>query len=203
MSDKEFWEDFYSNKKGTLEPSSFATYVFEEIKLSGNLVELGCGNGRDSIFFAEQGLEVFGMDQCQSTVSRLSELNKENTRFEVQDFTALGDLGKFDNVYSRFTLHSVSKEQASRTLNWAYGALNDGGKLCIEVRSVNDELCGQGTEVGKDAYVTDHYRRFVRMDEMLEELRGIGFQITYSIESKGLAVYKEEDPSIIRIVATK
>ncbi|MEP2025932.1 MAG: class I SAM-dependent methyltransferase [Reichenbachiella sp.] len=203
MSDKEFWEDFYSNKKGTLEPSPFATFVFYEIGIKGTIVELGCGNGRDSLFFSDEGLNVFGIDQCQTTISRLNDLGRKNSRFEVKDFTSLGDLGQFDNVYSRFTLHSVSKNQATDTLNWAYSALKVGGKFCIEVRSINDELFGQGTEVEKDAFVTDHYRRFVRLDEMVDELNSIGFKIEFSTESKGLAVYKDEDPSVIRIIASK
>ena len=97
----------------------------------------------------------------------------------------------------------TSEEQASKTLQWAYNSLVTDGKFCIEVRSVKDEFFGQGTEVEKDAFITDHYRRFVRIDEMLDELKHIGFNIEYSIESKGLAVYKDEDPSIIRIVAIK
>ncbi|SMD32387.1 Methyltransferase domain-containing protein [Reichenbachiella faecimaris] len=203
MSDKEFWEDFYSKKKGTLEPSPFATFVFDEIGLAGTLIELGCGNGRDSLFFSERGISVYGIDQCETTISRLNKLSRSNAKFEVRDFTTLDGLGQFDNVYSRFTLHSVSKEQATQTLVWAFQSLNEGGKFCIEVRSIKDELFGQGTEVEKDAFVTDHYRRFIRIDEMLEELKAIGFKIDYSIESKGLAVYKDEDPSIIRIVAVK
>lgn len=203
MSDKEFWEDFYSNKKGTLEPSPFAIFVHKEIGLKGSILELGCGNGRDSLFFSEQAMDVFGLDQCQTTISRLNELAKENCRFEVKDFTALGDLGSFDNIYSRFTLHSVNRVQATQTLHWAYKSLVTGGKFCIEVRSTKDKLFGQGTEVEKDAFVTDHYRRFVRIDELREELEQIGFTIELSIESKGLAVYKNEDPSVIRIVAIK
>jgi hypothetical protein len=31
----------------------------------------------------------------------------------------------------------------------------------------------------------------------------MGLKIIYSIESKGLAVYKDEDPMVIRIIAKK
>ncbi|MDW3210008.1 MAG: class I SAM-dependent methyltransferase [Reichenbachiella sp.] len=203
MSDKEFWEDFYSKKKGILEPSPFAQYVIKEHHLSGSLVELGCGNGRDSIYFIKNKLEVFGTDQCQTTIGRLKDLKLEGGKFEVKDFTTLGELGKFDNIYSRFTLHSVSEKQASQTLTWAFDSLNVGGKLCIEVRSIHDELYGEGTEVERDAFVTDHYRRFVRIDELTKELETLGFKIEYSEESKGFAVYKNEDPAVIRVVATR
>ncbi|WP_420580820.1 class I SAM-dependent methyltransferase [Reichenbachiella sp.] len=203
MSDKEFWEDFYSNKKGTLTPSPFAEYVLKEHQLKGSLIELGCGNGRDSIYFIKNELEVFGTDQCETTIGRLSDLNLQGGKFEVKDFTDLGALGKFDNIYSRFTLHSVSEKQASQTLVWAFDSLTTGGKLCIEVRSIHDELYGEGEEVERDAFVTDHYRRFVRIEELTKELETLGFNIEYSEESKGFAIYKDEDPAVIRIVATK
>lgn len=203
MSDKAFWEDFYSNKKGTLNPSPFAEFVWKTYQLSGTIIELGCGNGRDSLYFMDKGLNVYGTDQCESTINRLNSLNKEYARFEVKDFTSLGSIGTFDNIYSRFTLHSVSQSQASQTLNWCFDSLNKNGKLCIEVRSINDELYGQGTEVEKDAFVTDHYRRFVRFEALTEELEKIGFKIEYAVESKGFAVYKDEDPAVIRVIASK
>jgi len=115
MSDKKFWESFYSNKKGTLNPSPFAIYLIENYSVVGNMVELGCGNGRDSLYFADKSIEVLGIDQCKNIVSELNGLGIKNTDFKAADFTNLDDLGRFNMVYSRFTLHSVNKEQASNT----------------------------------------------------------------------------------------
>ncbi len=203
MNDKKFWESFYSNKKGTLNPSPFAVFLMENFSINGNMVELGCGNGRDSLYFADQNIKVLGIDQCKSIVSELNALDRENTEFKAADFTNLTDLGGFDTVYSRFTLHSVNKKQASNTMRWAYQSLEQRGKFCIEVRSIHDDFCGEGKEVEKDAFVTDHYRRFIRLDEIVNELMEIGFSIEYKIESTGLAKYKNEDPSVIRIIAVK
>jgi len=47
-------------------------------------------------------------------------------------------------------------------MKWAYNSLAELGKFCIEVRSIHDEFCGEGEEVEKDAFVTDHYRRFIQ-----------------------------------------
>lgn len=203
MSDKKFWEAFYSNKKGTINPSPFAIFLMEKYSIKGSMVELGCGNGRDSLFFADQNINVLGIDQCKNIVSELNGLAINNAEFKASDFTSLGDLGSFDMVYSRFTLHSVHKEQASDSMAWAYNALNTGGRFCIEVRSIHDDFCGEGDEVEKDAFVTDHYRRFIRLDEIVNELEEIGFSIEFKIEATGLAKYKGEDPSVIRVIASK
>lgn len=203
MSDKNYWELFYSKKKGTLDPSPFALFLMKNYSLEGSLVELGCGNGRDSLFFAKNSISILGIDQCKNIVSDLNGLRIENTHFKALDFTSLVDIGHFNTVYSRFTLHSVNKNEASQAMEWAYNSLFPNGQFCIEVRSVHDVFCGEGEEVEKDAFVSDHYRRFVRLEEIVTELEEIGFEISYQIESTGLAVYKEEDPSVIRIIAVK
>jgi len=203
MSDKIFWEAFYSNKKGVLNPSPFAIFLMDNYPIKGSMVELGCGNGRDSLYFADNNINVLGIDQCKNIVAELNGLGRENANFKSADFTDLGDLGGFDAVYSRFTLHSVDKHQASKTMNWAYNSLKNKGKFCVEVRSVHDEFFGKGEEVEKDAFVTDHYRRFIRLEEMVTELEEKGFIIDYQIEATGLAKYKNEDPSVIRIIASK
>ena len=86
---------------------------------------------------------------------------------------------------------------------WIYRNINDGGKFLLEARSVKDDLYGKGKQVESDAFVTTHYRRFIRLDKLLDELKDIGFKIKYSIEQKGLARFKDEDPIVIRICAEK
>ncbi len=80
-----------------------------------------------------------------------------------------------------------------------------GGLLLIEVRSVKDKMCGKGTPVEgeKDAWIYTHYRRFIRQNELLAELLSLGFKIDYVIESDGLAIYKDDDPVVIRVHARK
>lgn len=100
-----------------------------------SIVELGCGNGRDALFFANKGMNVLAIDQCEEEIKFLSNKykNLKNIAFRADDFTNLKDSNPpFDIVYSRFTLHSVSKEQETKTLMWAYGNLCPEGYLCIE-----------------------------------------------------------------------
>lgn len=165
------------------------------------MIELGCGNGRDSLYFASEGLQVHGIDQCDNAIEQLNSLGT-NAHFSADDFTQLSADLKSNHVYSRFTLHSVDKESADNTIKWAAEAI-DGGYLAIEVRSVKDELFGQGTEVGVDTWKTDHSRRFVRKEDLLDIIRNNNMEIVFEQESKGLAIYKTEDPVVIRVVAKK
>ena len=83
------------------------------------------------------------------------------------------------------------------------------GLFCIEARSIHDPLCGQGKEVGRNAYIGSsphsppHYRRFIILKELLDQLDALDFEVLFSGEKNGWAVYNNEDPVVIRVVARR
>lgn len=198
--DLEYWESYYKKNKMDMRPSPFANFLTSNYKLDGNIIELGCGNGRDAVYFAKNGSDVIGVDQCQITIDRLNKIGILNTKFIADDFTNLSLLQEYHNIYSRFTLHSIDSESELRTIKWASKVLNSG-VFAIEVRSVKDDLFGQGELIAKNTWFTDHARRFVNFEEIKNILITNGFYIIYEEESRGLAPYKNEDPVVIRIIA--
>ena len=56
--DTKYWDDFYLRDKGDHVPSLFAEYVWNTYLQNnpGTILELGCGNGRDSEFFLKKGV---------------------------------------------------------------------------------------------------------------------------------------------------
>jgi len=207
--DKEYWSSYYKSLNHVLKPSLFARYVMSDIiKEHLSLVELGCGNGRDAICFANENINVLAVDQCEDEIKLLNNRYKQlqNIEFVSGDFSKLDDGRNFDIVYSRFTLHSVSKEQESRTLNWAYRNLNLNGCFCIEVRGEKNEIYKKGEKVigEENAFILDgHYRRFLNFDELCNSLAQIGFTIEYASEEKGFAPFNGEDETYIRVIAKK
>jgi tellurite methyltransferase len=207
--DKDYWEAFYAMQNKELKPSLFAKYVVEKIaKEQNNLIELGCGNGRDAILFANNQLNVLAVDQCKSEIEFLSHTYRkfENIKFKQKDFTSLPNDKKFHIVYSRFTLHSISSEQEKQVLKWAYKNLESEGFFCIEARGQKNEIYGKGEPVEgeKDAFILDnHYRRFINLEVLCTELKNIGFIIKQADENKGFAPYNGEDETYIRVIACK
>lgn len=213
--DKTYWIDYYKNNEPPKEPSLFAQVVLSYIlKRRGNspvtpsLLELGCGNGRDRIYFAQNGIDVTAIDQVDE-ICRLRNRFKscKNLNFIREDFTDFpGYLSeKYDFIYSRFTLHSIREDEANTLLKNVHDNLKTGGKLFIEARSVNDDIFGKGMPVKgeRNAFIyNDHYRRFIDGDELVETLSRIGFNIIYTEESKNFAPYRNERPSVIRVEAT-
>jgi hypothetical protein len=47
----------------------------------------------------------------------------------------------------------------------------------------------------------EHFRHYVQSDVVVDELARYGFDIEHREEGHGLAVHKDEDPRVCRIVA--
>lgn len=206
--DVAYWNAFYSNKMGVREPSPFAKFVYQEYLKSnqGNLLELGCGNGRDSIFFREKGIPVTAIDASYEAINSLQdEFNgTEGIQFICGDFVDMDALPQNKYCYSRFSIHAITEKQQDRLLRGVHANLVDNGYFFIEVRSVNDELYGKGNSVGKDSYIyNDHFRRFVRIGQLIQKMEDNGYIIDYAAERRGFAPYKDEDPFVIRVVGRK
>lgn len=207
--DKSYWKNIYAKQSEGEQPSLFARYIAESIDINGKtLIELGCGNGRDAIFFANANAQVTAIDQCDNIIELLNHRFRkvDNLNFKCTDFTCLDDESKYDIVYSRFTLHSISKEQEKNVVNWAYRNLKLNGKLCIEVRGQKNEIyqIGIPVEGEPDAFIlNDHYRRFIHFKSFCNELESLDFRIDFAKEQKGFAPYNGNDETYIRIIASK
>ena len=63
-------------------------------------------------------------------------------------------------IYSRFSLHSINKKKEKNL----FRILNSSKKIkliMIETRTIYDELFGKGYKIGKNEFITSHYRRFI------------------------------------------
>lgn len=205
LESKLYWEQYYLNHKMPSEPSPFAKFVSPFLGKGKRLIELGCGNGRDSIFFVKEGISVTSIDQCEKEIAYLNEKFSDinDIKFLASDMTNMKNDISSDYFYSRFTIHSIDSEGENKLLDYVSRNINPNGLFFIEVRSVNDELFGKGKKLGKNTYYTDHPRRFIELTELRTNLTKFGFEIIYQLESKGLAPYKEEDPTVIRVIAQK
>ena len=197
MNDKSYWKEYYRKNPNPVDPSTFAKFIIGFMESEKKLIELGCGNGRDSVYFAQQKINVTAIDQIEEEMDYLNKKHSlYNLNFKADDFTNLDDDKKYDYIYSRFTLHSVNEKAEKRVFDWITKQLNDEGLFFLEVRSINDPMFEKGEKISESENVTTHYRRYLDFNETIEKLENRGLKIIYKLESQGLA-------TLIRIVAQK
>jgi SAM-dependent methyltransferase len=176
------------------------------------LFELGYGNGRDSLWFVDQGVFVYAVDQSGYMPrqvkdgllhDRLSSMRR--ALFKTEDFTANRDVVnsvKYDAVYSRFTWHAINSSDEHSVLGWVPQVLKREGWLLIECRSVYDDMYGDGKRIECNTYYQDgHHRRFLEPGELVSKLTERGFDRIELACAKGLAAHGSEDPRILRVCA--
>ena len=147
MEDKnrDFWKAFYSTEnKAISKHSDFAQHVynnyiksFNEQDINLRIGDFGCGNCRDSLFFAKHNI-VFAIDKngvnnaktdnCQLILKDVYEVLKK------KQLKTLLDL-----VYMRWFLHAMPYKHSTSILNETLSVLKPNGLICIEVRSMNDK----------------------------------------------------------------
>ena len=206
IDNRDYWNRYYQEGVCPMAPSPFAQYVETLVEPGRTLVDLGCGNGRDALYFAALGLSVTAIDLSDAAITALRAQGGDNPHFLCGDFIndPIHQPASYDYAYSRFTIHAINRQQERRLLLAMHRAIKPGGKFFIEVRGVHDPLYGKGKPQEKNAFFyNNHYRRFIVMDELVESLQDVGFYVEYAQERTGFAPYGNDDPPVIRIVARR
>lgn len=201
-----YWDSFYSSRKkgAPAYPSQFAAFAVNELTDVDGVIEFGCGNGRDSEFFATCGFDLLGLDASVEAIELCrSRSAHEHTRYvqclagaakdEIKGF--LANKRKVA-VYARFFLHAIDENEANAFLDLLSVLLPPESQVFFEYRTIDD--ADQDKTFG-----TDHYRRYVNHQDMLANIERAGFRVTYQIEGRGLAKFRDEDAKVGRCVALK
>lgn len=139
ITDEKYWTKFYQQHQDPFTASLFAKFCCKHyIKKHDLLLELGCGNGRDAIYFSKNLVKVDAIDLCRKEINYLNQKYKNSDlKFMCMDFSEINFVDKYDIVYSRFTLHSISEEQENKLFPAVYRALkkHESGNFSLYYRS--------------------------------------------------------------------
>ena len=203
---KQHWKNYYLEAEQHKHPTTFAKYIASKLAPKSLVVDVGCGNGRDTIYFAEQGHATIGVDVSSEAIDLCKSMHNPSINRWVCGTinTIKGDLlEQVDAIYSRFSIHAMTLSEEMDLLSAAQECLKFGGNLFIECRSINDPLARHGEFISATERSHGHYRRFIVLEELVGRLASAGFLVIEKEENEGLAILGAENPSIIRIVAVK
>lgn len=197
MVNEKYWNDFYQNNNITTKQSNFAEFVLNFIKINCDknitICDIGCGNGRDSYYFANNGYNTIGIDLCAK------EQNLKNLKIYKQNIIS-NNLPEADVYYLRFFLHTLEEKDLNILLN----ILNKNKCLFfIETRSSKEYNTDKIITNFKSSEGEAHFRALYSKNYLENKLLNNNFNIIYSSEENNVAIHKEENPYVIRIICSK
>lgn len=164
---KRHWNNAHREQwlhKHSQRQTEFAEGVHSQIPTASSILELGCGEGNDSIFFAQKGHHVIAADFSDVAIHQNSERHHHNRlNFTEQDIAQplAFTNDSFDVVYARLSLHYFTDAQTRRIFQEIARVLKPNGRLFFMCKSTDDPLYGKGQNIEADMFELDgHVRHF-------------------------------------------
>lgn len=219
-----YWTNYYYHNPTIPRPSPFAKYVSQSGYLRRTVVDVGCGNGRDSFHFSKVRPIVIGIDNCEAGIELARAQMKRRSggllRSLLRLFTntpslsfATGDITTPTMVtntlraikpshrkhgvtlYARFVLHAITRVQQEEFFENISKELIKGDTVALEFRTNQDE------EIKKKNKFFG--RRFINPEDIEKQLHHLGFQVVAREEGINLSKHFEENPHLCRLILLK
>jgi SAM-dependent methyltransferase len=183
----ETWDKVYSNDSAFFgeEPSNFSQMCYRDFKKHhvNKLLELGCGQGRDTLFFASLDLDVYAIDSSKVAIESLKQkIGEENITIKLTQFDASQGIPfakkYFDAVYSHmFYNMRFTDVELSFLFKESSRVLKNNGLLYFSVRSDNDVLYNKGKKIDNNIYEINGFEIRFFTKEQIESFLANHFEI--------------------------
>ena len=131
------WDEFYGERsfaapfitQNTMPDENLVEFVNNGVPIK-TAVELGCGEGRNAIFMAAQGISVAALDISHTAVENAKLLAKERgvtVDFRCEDIIKGNISGEYDFVYDSGLLHHLPPHRRITYLELLHKILNPNG----------------------------------------------------------------------------
>lgn len=115
----------YNETTLTIEFQSKREFLLKYLKPHAHILDLGCGSGRDSKAFLQQGYKVTAMDGSQVLCQLASETIGQPVKCQL--FSELDDINTYDAVWACASLLHLPTIELKQTLKKIEKALKDEG----------------------------------------------------------------------------
>lgn len=171
----EFGKNFYENVKRDESDTSIETdFIINKLRLkpNSNILDLGCGDGRNAFTLAEKGFNVTGVDLNLYSIEQANKNKSANTEFIHQDILDINFNEQFNAVIMIFNHFSnFNIFQAISLLKKIEKSLVKDGKVLIEISSENflESLDNTQEWHFTDSWLSGQFQQLVLIENIYEK----------------------------------
>ncbi len=164
------FDEFYSKNDQYYgsHPSLYLEMLIQRDKLLlGDALDLGCGDGRNSVFLAQNGFSVTAVDKSHNAIESLSDVTR---RYGLNIFAVCEDISFFsfpNNKYSLIVANTIldhlEENEGNRVIEMIKRSLVPGGVVFVSVFTINDPGY---TGLSPASETSVFVKRYFKVDEL-------------------------------------
>ena len=197
------YDNIYKSSKDVWgkEPNKLLQMIWQKVKPNSYFLDLGCGQGKDSLFMANQGFKVVAVDESSEAIEQLKEaVKKENLKIEaipqnISDFKIAKNKFSIINAYNIFQF--LDKEKTTEIIEIIKKNLKPNGYAIIAGFNVSDPSYQKQENQDKGYFRPNELRELFNDVEIIFYFEG-------EIEDRGHAGAKlPHKHGVVRLIARK
>ncbi len=143
-----FDENYFTEKYGMTRTHSEVVYSAGIVK-PGKALDLGCGNGRNSLYLAANGFDVTAWDKNANSIDNIESIKAKegitNLQTAIQDLNTLRFDGEYDFILSTVVLMFLQAETIPGLIDNMQRCTKPGGyNLIVAAMDTEDYPCNVG-----------------------------------------------------------
>lgn len=149
------------------------------LRKTGKILDLGCGSGRDTLYFKKLGYDVDAIDGSK----KLCELATQYTNIPVKcmKFNELDAVDYYDGIWACSSLVHITKKELIEILKKIRKALKDDGIFYVALKS------GIGEEILKGRYFS-----YIEKNEFEQIINSLDFKLIDFLSAKSVTNKEEK-----------
>ena len=188
-----YWESLYSkNDFFGIGPTKLAKYAEDILKNQNikRMLEIGCGQGRDTLHFASKGYDIDAFDLSANAIEFVEERKKElgfnSLKLKVHNTnqTFPYPSNQFDFVYSNLALQFFDLPSMEKILNNISRVMKKGSPFIFSTKKEGDKYHKTGTKINENAYENKGVTRYFYDKKTLLNLLEEKFEVVEIEENK-------------------
>lgn len=186
------------------QPNELLQKIYSQLNTGANFLDLGCGQGRDSLFMLQKGFKVDAIDNSQEGINKIKEFIQANNLpidninlfcNDIKNFNITKN--KYDITNAFNSLQFLSKKEALKIIEDIKCNIKNNGYVIISGFTVNDPLYKKMNNDGRCFFESQELRKIFSDFNIIEYKEDI-------IEDKGHPGSPEpHQHGVVKIIAQK